>query len=162
VAPGLPQGVLQLPGGSGATGTADLQEISSRPAYCETRRPQCSFHRCRRCGNFAMFTAIRRASAGCTPGASHKQQSRRTGKADGFAPNRLGGELQPCIPFMRRKRTKARPDRESISSARSTSSGLFVAAELTGDRLGPRRQHLSVSAPELALLAGSTVRILSH
>src|SRR5215469_10662793 len=61
VAPGLPQGVLQLPGGSGATGTADLEPTGTygRPAICGTREPQCLFHRCRRCGNFAMFAALR-------------------------------------------------------------------------------------------------------
>ena len=40
----------------------------------------------------------------------YKQQSRRTGKADGFAPiiePAWEGKLQPCVPLMRRKGTKA-------------------------------------------------------
>jgi len=38
------------------------------------------------------------------------------------------------IPFMRRKRKKARLDQKRISSAQTISSGLFVAAEPTGSR----------------------------
>jgi hypothetical protein len=46
-------------------GPGPLARPEARPAFAITRQPQCPFlnHFCRRCGNFAMFAAIRRASS---------------------------------------------------------------------------------------------------
>jgi hypothetical protein len=68
----------------------------------------------------------------------YKQQSRRTGKADGFAPiiePAWEGSSNLVSPSCVEKGRRPRADQKSISLAQSASSGLFAAAELTGDRL---------------------------
>ena len=90
--------------------------------------------------------------AACTQGAAIHSKAAEPGRPTALRRYRTGcgGEPTPCVPLMRRGGRRLQSDHKSIGSARWASSGLFVAAELTGDRLVLRAAARSASAPRRA------------
>jgi hypothetical protein len=57
-----------------------------------------------------------RAYAGCTQGAATNSKAAKPGRPTALHRTAWEGSSDLSIPFMRRKRTKARPDKKSICS----------------------------------------------
>ena len=119
-----------------------------------------------------MLAAIRRALAGCKPGAATNSKAASVSGGFAFLPTNAdfregivgaielaNGRRDSSLasPMRRRRGRRLRSDHKSIGSSQSASSGIFATAEPTYNRA-----RISAQRMELGLPAGSTVRILSH